>query len=118
MLPAVPTFYYIRQMDTLVDDLSHRLAQRLRLERDGRGWSLAELAERAGVSKATISKIERAEVVTARRMRLVHRHLGADLVQGQRRGQPTDTAADDQDPHPVPLSLSDSGAAVELRLLR
>ena len=49
-------------MDTLIDDLSQRLAQRIRLERDGRGWSLAELAERAGVSKATISKIERAEV--------------------------------------------------------
>ena len=49
-------------MDTIVDDLSHRLAQRLRLERDSRGWSLAELADRSGVSKATISKIERAEV--------------------------------------------------------
>jgi len=49
-------------MDTIVEDLSHRLAQRLRLERDSRGWSLAELAERSGVSKATISKIERAEV--------------------------------------------------------
>jgi len=49
-------------MDILVDDLSQRLAQRIRLERDSRGWSLAELAERAGVSKATISKIERAEV--------------------------------------------------------
>jgi transcriptional regulator with XRE-family HTH domain len=49
-------------MDTIVDGLSRRLAQRLRLERDSRGWSLAELAERSGVSKATISKIERAEV--------------------------------------------------------
>src|SRR6201987_3918862 len=49
-------------MDTIVDDISQRLAQRLRLERDSRGWSLAELAERSGVSKATISKIERAEV--------------------------------------------------------
>ena len=48
-------------MDTLVDDLSQRLALRIKLERDGRGWSLAELAERAGVSKATISKIERAD---------------------------------------------------------
>jgi transcriptional regulator with XRE-family HTH domain len=48
-------------MDTIVDDLGQRLAQRLRLERDSRGWSLAELAERSGVSKATISKIERAE---------------------------------------------------------
>jgi transcriptional regulator with XRE-family HTH domain len=49
-------------MDTLVDDLGHRLAQRIRLERDGRSWSLADLANRSGVSKATISKIERAEV--------------------------------------------------------
>ena len=49
-------------MDIIVDDLSTRLAQRLRLERDSRGWSLADLAERSGVSKATISKIERAEV--------------------------------------------------------
>src|SRR4051812_50192691 len=49
-------------MDTLVDDLSARLAHRLRLERDSRGWSLADLAERSGVSKATISKIERADV--------------------------------------------------------
>ncbi len=49
-------------MDTLIDDLSERLAQRIRLERDSRGWSLAELADRSSVSKATISKIERAEV--------------------------------------------------------
>ncbi|MFB9265342.1 helix-turn-helix domain-containing protein [Bradyrhizobium erythrophlei] len=49
-------------MDTIVDDATGRLAQRLRLERDSRGWSLADLAERSGVSKATISKIERAEV--------------------------------------------------------
>ena len=48
-------------MDTLVDDFSQRLSQRIRLERDSRGWSLADLAERSGVSKATISKIERAE---------------------------------------------------------
>src|ERR1700710_2982481 len=49
-------------MDTIIDDLSSRLALRLRLERDSRGWSLADLAERSGVSKAMISKIERAEV--------------------------------------------------------
>jgi transcriptional regulator with XRE-family HTH domain len=49
-------------MDTIVDDTGHRLAQRIKLERDSRGWSLAELAERSGVSKATISKIERGDV--------------------------------------------------------
>ena len=49
-------------MTSIIDDVSDRIAHRLRLERDSRGWSLADLAERSGVSKATISKIERAEV--------------------------------------------------------
>ncbi|TAL35114.1 helix-turn-helix domain-containing protein [Phenylobacterium sp.] len=49
-------------MDTLVDDSSAKLARRIRLEREARDWSLADLAERSGVSKATISKIERDEV--------------------------------------------------------
>ena len=34
----------------------------MRLERDSRGWSLADLADRSGVSRAMISKIEREEV--------------------------------------------------------
>ena len=49
-------------MTTLIDNAATQIARRLRMERDGRGWSLAELAERSGVSKATISKIEREEV--------------------------------------------------------
>ena len=49
-------------MSTILDDPSSRIAGRLRLERSSRGWSLADLAERSGVSKATISKIEREEV--------------------------------------------------------
>ena len=49
-------------MSIIGDDTGSRIARRLRLERDARGWSLADLAERSGVSKATISKIERAEV--------------------------------------------------------
>ena len=49
-------------MDTIVDDTSALLAQRIRLERDLRNWSLADLAERSSVSKAMISKIEREEV--------------------------------------------------------
>jgi transcriptional regulator with XRE-family HTH domain len=48
-------------MAILADDTGALLARRLRLERDARGWSLAELAERSGVAKATISKIERQE---------------------------------------------------------
>jgi transcriptional regulator with XRE-family HTH domain len=49
-------------MDIIVDDFSARIARRLRLERDSRNWSLADLAQRSGVSKAMISRIERAEV--------------------------------------------------------
>ena len=45
-----------------MDESSTRIARRLRIERDLRGWSLADLGERSGVSKATISKIEREEV--------------------------------------------------------
>jgi transcriptional regulator with XRE-family HTH domain len=45
-----------------MDDTSARIARRIRLERDARGWSLADLAERSGVAKATISKIEREEM--------------------------------------------------------
>lgn len=48
-------------MDILIDDTGARLARLLRVERDARGWSLADLAERAGVSKGAISKIERQE---------------------------------------------------------
>lgn len=49
-------------MDSLVDETSAQIAARIKLERDARGWSLSELAERSEVSKATISKIERGEV--------------------------------------------------------
>jgi transcriptional regulator with XRE-family HTH domain len=52
-------------MDTIVDSAdtaAAQLAQRIRLERDLRNWSLADLAGRSGVSKAMISKIERDEV--------------------------------------------------------
>jgi transcriptional regulator with XRE-family HTH domain len=43
------------------DDLDTRIGSRIRTEREGRGWSLTELAERAGVSRAMIHKIERGD---------------------------------------------------------
>ena len=49
-------------MDSLIDDTQARIAGQIRLERDARNWSLADLAERSGVAKASISKIERGEV--------------------------------------------------------
>jgi transcriptional regulator with XRE-family HTH domain len=42
-------------------DPTDAISARLRIERESRGWSMGELAERAGVSKAMISKIERGE---------------------------------------------------------
>jgi len=45
----------------LIDDITLKIATRIRGERTARRWSLDDLAERASVSKAMISKIERAE---------------------------------------------------------
>ena len=48
-------------MSTIVDHIDSTIAARVRGERAARRWSLDDLAERASVSKAMISKIERAE---------------------------------------------------------
>jgi transcriptional regulator with XRE-family HTH domain len=48
-------------MSTLIDDITLKIAARVRGERTARRWSLDDLAERSQVSKAMISKIERAE---------------------------------------------------------
>ena len=48
----------------MMDDsagLDALLAARIRREREARGWSIAELAAASGVSRAMISKVERAE---------------------------------------------------------
>lgn len=48
----------------LTDDTSidRRIAQRLKALRGERGWPLDELAKRTGVSRATLSRLENAEV--------------------------------------------------------
>lgn len=48
-------------MNTIEDSINQRIGARIRIERESRGWSLTELAERAGVSRAMIHKIERGE---------------------------------------------------------
>lgn len=48
-------------MNTIEDSINQRISVRIRIERESRGWSLTELAERAGVSRAMIHKIERGE---------------------------------------------------------
>ncbi|HEY3599349.1 MAG TPA: XRE family transcriptional regulator [Paraburkholderia sp.] len=42
-------------------DPTNAISARVKIERETRNWSLSELAERSGVSKAMISKIERNE---------------------------------------------------------
>ncbi|TPK70828.1 helix-turn-helix transcriptional regulator [Mesorhizobium sp. B2-4-15] len=46
-------------MDDIANDISQGIGRRIRTERTMRDWSLAELAERSGVSKAMLSTIER-----------------------------------------------------------
>jgi transcriptional regulator with XRE-family HTH domain len=49
-------------MSSIVDnELDTRIAARILAERGSRGWSLEELAQRSGVSRAMISKVERGE---------------------------------------------------------
>lgn len=48
-----------RESSTVID---RRIAARLRGLRSERGWSLDELARRSGVSRATLSRLEHAEV--------------------------------------------------------
>ena len=48
-------------MATMMDAAGAGIARQVRTERDARGWSLADLAERSGVARATIGKIEREE---------------------------------------------------------
>lgn len=49
-------------MSTNVDGTTRAIALRIKQERATRDWSLADLAARAAVSKAMLSKIERVEV--------------------------------------------------------
>lgn len=48
--------------ELLLETADRRLAERLRALRGEHGWSLDELAARAGVSRATLSRLENAEV--------------------------------------------------------
>ncbi|HNB27430.1 MAG TPA: XRE family transcriptional regulator [Alphaproteobacteria bacterium] len=49
-------------METIIEDsLDTQIAARIRVERDARDWSLDNLAQRSGVSRAMISKVERRE---------------------------------------------------------
>lgn len=56
-------FHYNVTMSTMMSqrDIEANLANRLRSEREARGWTLADLAAQSGVSRAMVSKIERCE---------------------------------------------------------
>lgn len=48
-------------VSTIGDNVDRRIAARIRVERESRGWSLADLAARAGVSRSMIHKVERGD---------------------------------------------------------
>lgn len=48
-------------MSTISNDIDQRIGARIRAERESRGWSLTDLAEKSGVSRAMIHKVERGE---------------------------------------------------------
>ncbi|CAB3749726.1 helix-turn-helix domain-containing protein [Paraburkholderia humisilvae] len=48
-------------MYTILDNVDERIGARIRAERESRGWSLTGLAEKSGVSRAMIHKVERGE---------------------------------------------------------
>lgn len=86
-------------MATIIDDTAARLARLIRSERDARGWSLADLAERSGVSKAAISKIEREEtsptaVVLVRLAGAFDLTLAGLLLRAEGKGERLSRAAD------------------------
>lgn len=49
------------EMSSKEDGLNARIGQKVRQERERRGWSLTDLAENSGVSRAMINKVERGE---------------------------------------------------------
>lgn len=49
------------EMSIKEDNLNIRIGQKVKEEREKRGWSLTELADNSGVSRAMIHKIERGE---------------------------------------------------------
>lgn len=51
----------VKQMSNKVDDLNQRIGARVRIEREGRGWSLTDLAAHSGVSRAMVHKLERGD---------------------------------------------------------
>lgn len=52
---------YSGWMSIILDELTGKIASRVRIEREARKWSLADLSEYSDVSKSMISKIERGE---------------------------------------------------------
>jgi len=61
-LVSESTFPYMETQAPPLNTGDVRLAERLRILRRGRGWSLDELSALSGVSRASLSRIENAEV--------------------------------------------------------
>lgn len=86
------------------------LGARVRQIRKARGWTLQDLADRAGVAVSTISKMERGEIsLTYDRFMRLAQGLGLDVgelfgeaKESFRRGSVTVTRRDERTPHDTP----------------
>lgn len=106
------------------NDVNHGLAGRIKQARGARGWTLEQFAEASGVSRAMISKIERAEVSpTAAVLARLAAGLGmsmASLFPAPRSAPDSLSRWDDQSDWRDPASgyvrrnVSPAGAAAEL----
>ncbi|QND51838.1 helix-turn-helix domain-containing protein [Phyllobacterium sp. 628] len=48
-------------MSHKIDNVDEKIGARIRIEREARSWSLTDLAEKSGVSRAMINKVERGQ---------------------------------------------------------
>ena len=104
-------------MNTIEDSINQRISARIRIERESRGWSLTELAERAGVSREEnlrrklirllvhkhddhleytdehrdkVRELSRASVVDSKQLRRDASTLAKDIVDRKANASPSD----------------------------
>ena len=95
-----------------------RLGQNIRFRRTGRGWSLGDLAEKTGLSKASLSDLEngrggRPNIQYLMQVAKVFETTIDDLVSGTTETVVTESS--DEEPEVLPQGLKEFAERVSLR---